>query len=274
MDRGEVGAVVVLLEGLAAQHPDDPLSVLAVRVAAALRGRAAAGEAEAPPDAGLSPDRDQVLGRDFGAVAAAERRREVGQVRDLAAEGRDAAAEDRDARAAVRAARAVESALTAEATAARMSDLLRLAELRDDRAAEQSVERRTSKEQRRTAEEDRASNRVDRAALRAFLLTLQVDRLNERHARRSNAQNRFAAGRDRAAAKTDRQVSEGDRDQTLIDVEELAQRLHWTRQNIINIINLIERAEHLNLSAQKIEADPVVLGELEAIAREASQYRK
>jgi hypothetical protein len=264
LDRGEVGAVVVLLEGLAAQRPGDPLSVLAARVAAALYGRMASG------DGPLETSLDVDLGPDSGsaAVAAAERRREIGQTRDLAADARDEAAEGRDERAAIRAAQAVESARTAEATAARMSELLRLAELRDDRAAE-----RTPEQQRHADEEDRASNRVDRAALRAFLLALRVDRAAERQARHADAQNRFAARRDRLAARADREVAQDDRDQTLIEVEALADQLRWTRENIIGIIEIIERAEALHLTDLKIDPDPTLLDELQAIAREAEQYR-
>ncbi|MBO2452520.1 hypothetical protein J4573_35890 [Actinomadura barringtoniae] len=261
LSRDEVGAVVVLLEGLAAQHPDDPLSAVAVRVAEALHGRV-----EDEADTGLDPEHDQGPRRDSDAVAEAGRRRKVGRSRDMAAEARDDAAEGRDERAAVRAAQAVESAQVAEASAERMLELLRLAELRDDRAAGQPIDRRTP-EQQRSDEEDRASNRVDRAALRAFLLTLRVDREAEGRARHADAQNRFAARRDRTAARVDREAAEDDREQALVDIEELAERLNWTRQNIISIIKIIERAERLDLT----KTDPAALGELEAIARKAAR---
>ncbi|MBO2451631.1 hypothetical protein J4573_31390 [Actinomadura barringtoniae] len=270
LDRGEVGAVVVLLEGMAAQHPDEPLSVLAVRVAAALHARITAGEAGTPPAPGL--DAEVRPGPRTAQVTAAEERREAGQKRDLHADARDDAAEIRDEQAAARAARAVESARTAEAGAARISELFRLAELRDDVAARQPLGQRTPEQQQRADEEDRASNRVDRAALRAFLLSLQVDRATERHTRHADAQNRFASRRDRTAAHADRKAAEGDRDQTLIDVEALAERLHWTRQNIINLMRIIERAEHLGLIDLDVDTDPVALAELEAAAHEAAQH--
>ncbi|MCP2341523.1 hypothetical protein [Actinomadura rupiterrae] len=264
LERGEISAVVALLEGLAAQHPDAALSTVAARAAATLQERLAAGETATPgsrPEPDL--DHDPNAGPDAVAVAAAERRRRAGQARDLAAQARDDAAEERDRWASARAARAVASACSARADAERMAELLRLAELRDDRAAQQPAGQRTPQQQR-SDEADRASNRVDRAALRGFLLALQADQEADRSERHANARNRFAAGRDRAAARSDRQAARHDRDQTLIDVEHLAARYGSTRQHIIELIAIIEQG------LRPEGADPVASAELDAAAREAT----
>jgi hypothetical protein len=227
LDKDEAVTLASLLEELAAAHPADPLSAPALRAAALLRHRAAAGPGQAVRSWHGDP----------------WTRREAGETRDDAAGSRDTSAAERDRRAGERddlATQRRRQADTADeqsrASEQLVRDLLWDAELRDKAAVEGAAVqppasdgplRRLRQLDREIAEAGRAYSRDEREAIREMLSQSRAMREAAAQGRYADALDylaseldRSAAQADRQAADRDRQAARADRDQAIIDTEE------------------------------------------------------
>lgn len=227
LDQDEAVTLAALLEELAARHRPGPLSAPALRAAALLRQRAAAR-------------RGQAIRPGAGGPAA---RREAGDIRDDDADNRDAQAEhrdrsadERDDRAKERDRQADDADQQARASERHLGDLLWVAQMRDNAAAEHAAAplsarddamRRQWQLDREMAEANRARNQEDRQAIQEMLSQAGAARQAARHGRYAEGQDRLASHRDRDAARADRraaardrQAARADRDQAVVESEE------------------------------------------------------
>ncbi|MFG2005074.1 hypothetical protein ACGFNU_38615 [Spirillospora sp. NPDC048911] len=192
--------IAMVLEQLAQRHPDDPLSAMALQMAAVLRERA-----RPAPAGGAGTE---------AARYAGDERDDVARERDVSAKERDERAALRDAAARARDVQALQAGEAAAADDRELHELLRQAERRDRGEAGG------------LPAADHEARGAERAAIRQFLLKAREsrqharqDRYDSKNDRQDAGQDRLDAQTDRHKAATDRQAAQADRDQVVIDGE-------------------------------------------------------